>query len=287
MRRAPLILLPLAGAACIDAAQDEVRIPLALAGRSEAASFETPHGHRVALQSAELAFGPLYLCAGASAGRLCETALLEWDDAARVDVLSDETQRVGALRGLTGRVSSWMYDLGLVSLLTQPEPLVLEAARALDGHSVRLRGAVTVGEVTIPFRADLSIQQSDQTESGTQVIRSRQGDDLAHEVTQGDALTVRFDARQWFQTANFDLWLEDATCGPGGRAVVCAGQTEQTCAEDGSLVSERECAESSRVCVAARGCVAEVEVDPQSQVGAALRIDVTSASTPQFSWTKP
>lgn len=279
-------LTALSMTACIDAAQEEVRIPLSLAGRAEAESFESARGFRITLSEAELAFGPLYLCAGATAGTLCETALSEWTDAAVLDALRTKATRVGELSGLNGQARSWMYDLGLVSLLTQDDPKVLDAAGELAGHSVRLKGNVTVEGIEIPFRADLAIQQTKETEKGTPVVRSGKDNGLDHTLANGDALTVRFDAREWFQTANFARWIEDRTCEPKGAPVVCSGQTELTCDADGATVRMRDCADRGEVCIAGQGCVEEVVVDPESQVGAAIRIDLTSASAPEFRWSR-
>jgi hypothetical protein len=286
MKRTWLVAVAFSTGACIDAAQEEVSLPLSLAGSAEAASFDNGRGFTIELSQAELAFGPLYVCAGATAGRLCETALLEWTDGAVVDVLSSKAKRVGALTGLTGRARSFMYDLGLVSLLPEQRPRVLNAARELGGHSVRLRGIARTNAVRIPFRANLTIQQTEETEQGTPVVRSGTGNDLAHTIRAGQALTVRFDARAWFQTANFALWLEERNCEPDGPSVVCDGQTELTCADDGTPMQSRDCAERDQVCIAGEGCVKELLVDPASQVGAALRIDLTSSGLPEFIWSR-
>jgi hypothetical protein len=276
----------LCSAACIDAAQEEVSIPLAVAGRSAAKAFETKRGFAIALDEAKLAFGPLYLCAGATAGSLCETASVEWTDAALVDLLRDSPTRVGELSGLSGRVRSFMYDLGLTSLLTESRPLVLDAARKLSGNSLRLVGRVDVDGTNIPFRALLALQQTEETEQGTPVVRSGEGDDLAHDLQAGDELSVRFDARDWFQTANFGLWLEQRSCEPAGPAVVCNGQIELSCGDDGAIEDSRACADRGEVCIAGQGCVERVVVDASSQVGAAIRFGLTSASAPEFRWSR-
>lgn len=271
---------------CIDAAQEEVSVPLLLAGHSEAAAFESGRGFAVTLDAAELAFGPLYLCPGATAGELCESALVEWTDAGLVDLLSDKPKRVGELRGLTGRARSYMFDLGFSSLLTRDRPLVLDAARKLAGHSLRISGSVDVQGIKIPFRAALAVQREEQTEKGTPVVRSGQGEDLAHDLAAGDALTVRFDPRQWFRTANFALWVEERSCEPEGPAIVCDAQTELTCDAEGAVTRSRACAGLGQVCIAASGCRDEVVIEANTQVGSAIRIDLTSASSPEFRWSR-
>ena len=78
----------------------------------------------VTIDRADLAFGPLYLCAGATAGDLCDTARFEWLDSAVVDTTLSDPVKVGELSGVTGTVRSWMYDLGLSSQLTREAPFI-------------------------------------------------------------------------------------------------------------------------------------------------------------------
>ena len=111
-----VICLALCG--CGEQQQQRVSIPLYVAGTTLSKPVEARGGVRLNISRAELAFGALYLCAGASAGDLCESARLEWLGSALIDTLDASPQEVGALTGVTGPVRSWMYDLGLSSQLT-------------------------------------------------------------------------------------------------------------------------------------------------------------------------
>lgn len=201
---------------CIDTLGSRIELPLQVAGSAASAPFEGQNGWSIELTRAELAFGPLYLCGGAQAGSLCETARLEWLGSAVVDALEPQPRAVGQLEGVTGFVRSYMYDLAITSLLTQHEPVPLEAALALGGNSVRLEG-VARGSQRVPFLFEMAIQQEEQTEIGVSVVRQSGGASFEHEVTTDDAgLLVRFDPRPWLQSVDFETALQGvAGFGPG------------------------------------------------------------------------
>jgi hypothetical protein len=190
--------------ACGESAQQRAEVPLLLAG-TEAASFETNLAVPVTLTRAELAFGPLYLCSGAQAGELCETARLEWRDSAVVDCLDSRSTEVGALVGVTGPVRSFMYDLGFSSVLTRDEPLELDAARELGGVSLRVEGRFTRNGEEHEFRAGVAVRQGAEVERGIPVVRKSLDDEFEHDVNGDEsALLVRFDARPWVTAVDFE-----------------------------------------------------------------------------------
>ena len=271
--------------ACVEVGPAEIEVPLHVAGTQIEDPIVGQDGAQIELDRAELAFGPIYLCAGAQAGELCETARLEWLDAIVIDTLAGEAVEAGTLRGLEGTVRSWMFDLGVVSLLTQEDPLILPAAEQLGDASLRLEGRASVDGVVIPFRVELVVQPEEGTELGVPVIRKSSSDAFEREVSAGEpGLLVRFDARPWVTEIDFAGLLEQGSCAPAGPELVCAGQLEQRCDADGNLVESRDCAALEQVCVRARGCVAELEFEPDSQGYRAVRNQVVAGPRPTFEW---
>lgn len=279
------VLLSLLMIACVDVGAGEIEVPLHLAGTSIEQPIVGRAGAQIELERAELAFGPLYLCAGTQAGALCDTAMLEWLDALVLDGLDPTPVAAGELRGRGGTVRSWMFDLALVSLLTQKQPLVLPAAEQLGGASLRLEGRASVEGVVIPFAVALKVQQEDATELGVPVIRKSAGESFMHAVGREEpGLLIRFDARPWVTEIDFAGLLEDQSCAPAGPERVCAGQTEQRCDADGNLIESRDCATLEQVCVRERGCVEIVEFAPDSQGYRAVRNQLVAGPRPGFQW---
>lgn len=281
-----LPLLVIVAPGCIADAQDLIELPLAVAGTPIDTPIVARGDVEITLTDARLAFGPLYLCAGTSAGELCETARVEWTESAVVDVLDPEAEDVGMLTGVSGDVRSFMYDLGFTSLLTEEDPLPLDAATALGNASVRLAGTATVGTVELPFEASIRIAQEEQTERGIPVIRSGAADRIDHVVGPADTgLRVTFDARSWLVDADFTTLLEDRECELDGPPVVCAGSIERQCDPDGSMIQSRDCAASSEYCIAELGCVATYSLDEEQQPYRSARVQIVSGTTPTFIWS--
>lgn len=203
-RRGELLVVLAATAACTTSGTREVSVALEVAGTAVDEPFEGRDGWSVALERADVAFGPLYLCSGRQAGELCDTARAEWLDTVVVDALDPRPHAAGVLEGSTGFVRSWMYDHAITSLLTQEQPLVLAAADALGGSSLVVRGRANRDGVTVDFRAEIAIQQEEETERGVPVVRKSTSDDFEHELTGGErALLVRFDPRSWLSGIDF------------------------------------------------------------------------------------
>ncbi len=222
MRCAPLLGLVLVTAGCIDTGQAEVSFPLRVAGVAGRDRGETPDGWSIELAQAQLAFGPLYLCPGFTAGALCERARMEWVDSTVVDALDPDPRDAGSLDGVTGFVRSWMFDLGITSLLTEQTARVLPSAESLGGNSVRIEGVATRDGTSIPFSIALAIQQSDDTEIGVSVVRKSTSDTFEHDITESDTgLTVRFDPIGWLTGVDFTTLGADPNS-QGARAVRAA-----------------------------------------------------------------
>jgi hypothetical protein len=214
MKRSSVLLLGLLPS-CLDTGLDDVRIPLRLAGTAPDVPFPVRGDWQVELEQAELAFGPLTLCAGARAGGFCDTARAEWLDSAVVDVLSAEPFQAGELLGSGGMVRSSMYDLGFVSVLTEAQPLVLPAAEALGGNSVRLAGRAVRGSAAIRFTAEVRIADAEGMASGFPSIRHASTPDQVRDLAEaGLVLSVRFDARPWLENVDFDGLLASEACQP-------------------------------------------------------------------------
>lgn len=270
---------------CAETGQDRVSIPLYVAGTELPASLASAGGVPIAVERAELAFGPLYLCAGATAGDLCDTARLEWLGTGVVDLAVAAPVRVGELEGITGPVRSWMFDLGISSQLTRAEPFVLEASATLGGASIVIEGSAMLAGVALPLSVAIPIAQSEDTELGVPVIRKSTNEPFSHEVSAGEAgLLVRFDARPWLEALDLRELVEDVACAAGGPALACAGPVEQSCAPDGSVTSSRDCASSGLSCIARVGCAAEVDIAPDTRAFRSLRNALVSGGRPTFEW---
>jgi hypothetical protein len=222
MRFIGIPLLCVLGSACADTGGTDVTVPLFVAGVDASESFVAVGDVPVVLHRADLAFGPLYFCAGSRAGRLCDTARLEWLDSVLVPATSPEVRRAGTLTGVSGPVRSFMYDLGVTSLLTTTHPLVLPAAEDLGGVSLVVEGSAVVDGVTLPFRADIRIAQDSDTEIGVPVVLGSTSERLGHEVTDQEAgLLIEFDPRAWVRGADFRALAQSARCTPPATADPC------------------------------------------------------------------
>lgn len=279
MKRALFALL-LTG--CIDTSIEATTVSLSVAG-TDAPAFEDRAGHPVTLTRADLAFGPLYLCPGNQAGELCEEALAEHTDAVVVDALDPDPVSVGEMPAITGTARSFMYDLGIASLLGRDAPLVTEAARSLGDVSTVVEGQVEVAGQTVPFEIAVPIAAGPMTEGGVPVVRSGTADAFVLEILPdgGSSLTVRFDPRAWLRSADFGSLVEDEACAPG-LPVACAGAVEQTCSGDGSVAATRDCAALGEVCLAGVGCAERAILDASTQPGRALVNGVSAGTRPAF-----
>ncbi len=214
-------------AGCVDTGQELTTIPLLVAGSDVSEPFEAVGSVPVTLDRADLAFGPLYLCAGVTAGELCDTARLEWIDTTVVDTANPDPVRAGELVGATGPVRSWMYDLGISSQFTRDDPFVLDAAKQLGDVSFVVEGHVDLDGSDVSFAARIAIQQNETTELGVPVIRKASGERFFHDVTETDAsLLLRFDPRDWLRPLDFRTLLSAEACGTECNELTIVPETE-------------------------------------------------------------
>ena len=270
-------------AGCAETGQDHARIPLFVAGTEQAQPVTAVGDIPVTIDRADLAFGPLYLCAGATAGDLCDTARLEWLDSIVVDTKRSAPTLAGELTGVTGEVRSWMYDLGLSSQLTRKEPFVLRAASDLGGASLVLEGRAVVDGIYLRFATSVPIQQTDDTELGVPVIRKSTSEAFSRDVGSNESgLVVRFDPAAWVRGIDFRSYFTRESCG-ADRTLVCDGTIERTC-DGGVEVSTRDCSELGSICLPALGCAAQLTIDSKSEGYRSLRNALTSSARPTFQW---
>lgn len=236
----------LCSVSCANTGRNEVTLPLFLAGTDVSTPLMSVGDIPVRITRADLAFGPLYLCAGNTAGDLCDTARLEWLDTAVVDTTSVTPREVGLLMGVSGPVRSWMSDLGISSQLTRPEPYVLEAAQQLDGSSFVLEGSADVNGVNITFSANVPIQQNDETELGVPVIRQSSEPNF-HELTGRESgLTLHFDPSAWVSRIDFRPYAQG--------------------------------------CTSTNGCLEPLILTPDSEAYRSLTIALMTTGRPHFEW---
>lgn len=269
---------------CAPTSQDKTSLPLFVTGTDESKMVVTRSGAEITLDRADLAFGPLVLCAGTTAGELCEVARLEWLDTVVVNTLDSTLQQAGELSGVTGPVRSWMYDLGISSQLTSQDPFVLGAARELGGYSLVIEGRALVDEIELPFSASIPVQQTDDTELGVPVVRKSLSDQFFRDVAIDErGLTIRFDPADWIRNLDLSSYVGRQSCTADGPSIACDGTQEYTC-EDEMTTSQRDCADLNQVCLPQQGCADMLEITSESQQYRALRNAILSGVRPSFTW---
>jgi hypothetical protein len=153
---------------------------------------------QVVLERADVAFGPLYLCASERAEPdLCPESLAELLEVGVIDALDPAPALLGEGLALTGRAQSAMWDYGRSWLFTsasvRPDP------SAPGGHSLVLRGTATRGATRLRFAADVDV---DPSEAGLYGVQSAP---VRHDfVGPYERLLVRVDAGAWVARVNFD-----------------------------------------------------------------------------------
>jgi hypothetical protein len=280
--RTALVVLALSG--CAETGQDRTRVALFVAGTDVSEPIVAVGDVLVTIDRAELAFGPLYLCAGTTAGDLCDTARLEWLETVVVNTMAPEPASAGELEGITGPVQSWMYDLGISSQLTRSTPFILPAASELGGASLVLEGRAAVAGIELPFSASVPIQQTDDTELGVPVVRKSTSDSFFRDVRDRESgLVVRFDPGAWVRRVDFRPYAAAEVCVPAGPAVACDGTVELSCEAETEL-SRRDCSELGQVCLPGLGCAEELSIESDSEAFRSLRNELVSGGRPSFDW---
>ncbi len=270
--------------ACIDNVQNQARASIVVSSTAPTV-LQAANGVSLTLTNAQLAFGPLYLCASNSAGEDCETARGQWLGSVVIDLLNSAPQEAGKLEGIEGEVRSYMFDLGAASLLTQQDPVLLDAAQALGGNSLRLAGRAQLADgQQVDLTIDMLWAQGDQVEQGVSLIRTP-NDAIEPFVLRGEEGTfaLDFDPTPWLDIANFDTLIDDASCALDGPEQVCAGSRELRCAADGTVMSETDCALSGQACIRDMGCTDRVSID-EGQVLRVLTQRVVAGVRPTLRW---
>ena len=109
---------------------------------------------QVTLTRADVAVGPIYLCATAAASpELCNVAIGEFTDAATIDALDPTAQPLGDIDARPGDVRSAMLDYGISWFTTQTAPSPLGDLQ----HSARLTGTAVLGDMSLEFDATIDV----------------------------------------------------------------------------------------------------------------------------------
>lgn len=198
-----MLLLSMLCSACGSTGQQRLQLPARAAGNNEAALFNVG-GWQVALGTAQVAIGPLYLCASESTSTdFCSSALAEIRSSAHFDALQSAPVDLGTLAAISGTARSAQFDYGISWWLTHPSAQPTEGA--IDGHSARFVGSATRGAEQFRFRADLDIAPQ---LAGRNSVATRFD---AHALqTSEEVLVVSVDARAWWQRVDFDALFASA-----------------------------------------------------------------------------
>jgi hypothetical protein len=104
----------------------------------------------VTLTRADVAIGPIYLCATAAASPdLCAVAVAELTSPAVADALATTPEPLAEVDSLPGEIRSAMLDYGISWFPTDSEP---DATTEL-GHSARFTGEAVRGDMSVTFDA--------------------------------------------------------------------------------------------------------------------------------------
>lgn len=194
-------------ASCVETGQSYLDVPVRGAGVSEP-SFEQD-GWTIELARADVAIGPLYLCATESASpEHCESAVLELTEAVTIDAIDPAAQELATALGVTGTVRSAMWDYGVPWLATQPRARALPGA--VDGErSASFEARVTHEDGrTFDVRADLEIAPSAR---GVVVVRGQRVRE--HAIASDDTLVVRVDPIAWWRRVDVERLAARAAAG--------------------------------------------------------------------------
>lgn len=202
MSKKPAISLLLL-AACGLTGEPAFQAPVRASGRPAA---QQPGPWTVTLTRADIAIGPLYLCATAAASAdLCPAAAAEFADVAAFDALGIDPQPLGDLDILPGQVRSAMLDYGITWLKTQPRPGAQQGAVA--GHAARFAGLAVNGPLTVEFTADLDtapVLRGSRTLEGLRIG--------PFDLEPGGRLDLTVDPLAWWSGVDLDAL---AALGPG------------------------------------------------------------------------
>ena len=151
---------------------------------------------QVTLTRADVALGPIYLCATAAASPdLCAVAVGEFADVAVLDALAPDPAPLGEVAAVAGDVRSAMLDYGISWFTTRTEA----AADSPLGHSARLVGVAVRGAATVEFDAQVDVLPPLRGSPALLGVRAR-----ADAPDADSRLLLRVDPRAWLRTVDFD-----------------------------------------------------------------------------------
>ncbi len=198
-RTALCICAAFAVLSCGDSGSARLEIP-ATAHGTQARDVEID-GAILRLTRAEVAFGPLYLCAAESAkSELCGTALAELLSTRLVDGLATKAQPLGTMEATSGSVRSGFFDYGITWRLTQQAPRPNPGAR----HSARFEGTIDLlnGD-RYTFHAEMDIKPLSPGDAAVNGLKTR------HELgRQTQTLSIMFDPSAWLTKVKLEKLLE-------------------------------------------------------------------------------
>ncbi len=205
MRRALLFLMV---ASCGDTGQEHVELPLTATGVA-AHPVDLGGGATITLSRADVAFGPMYVCASETGrAELCEVALGEFLGTVPVRALDPSPQALGQLDATTSNVRSGLFDYGLSWLLTQSGARANPGA--IEGHSAILEGVLTRGAQSLRFSATLDAKA---TMSGDLAVNGQQ---TRFTITGSqNALNMAADPHAWVGNLDADALFALDTDGDG------------------------------------------------------------------------
>lgn len=197
-------------AACAETGQDRVVVPLVVvaSGRSEL----LVDGWTITFTRADIALGPVYLCATRAASPdLCPVAVGEFAGAVQVDALDAASQQVGLVSSVTGTVGSAMFDLGIAWVPTWTSP---RAVSGSGGHSAVFEGSATDGARSFTFAATLDVLPQSQG------VLALQGQPVTGALAPGSRVEISLSPEAWW--AAVDL-AELHDLASGGALVIAPG----------------------------------------------------------------
>lgn len=201
-------MLALFAIGCGDTGLARVTFPIHGAGTAPA--FEED-GWSVTIERADVAFGPLYLCATPFADTdVCPQAEAEFLGAATIDATDESPQMIGDAGAVTATVRSAMFDYGRTWLLTEER---VRDYRDLRGHSAIFEVRADDGTTAIEIRAEVDVDPGNAGQSA--VIGAPAG---PHEIAGDEALIATIDAAAWWRRVDFDRIAAmgtDVTLAPG------------------------------------------------------------------------
>ncbi len=220
--RTAILALSLTATACGSTGAEPFRYPLVATGAG-AQPFAVGDW-QVTLTRADVAVGPIYLCATAAASpELCAAAIAEFTDIAVVNTLDPAAQPLGDIEARAGDVRSAMLDYGISWFTTQTAPAALSELE----HSARLTGTAVLGDMSVSFDATIDVtppMRGSPALVGLRAVTDAPGAD--------SQLELRIDPRTWLASVDFDALAligpdHDIQPGDDTHAAIAFGMTTQ------------------------------------------------------------